>query len=558
MFVTILHISTPIGSYFIMKIQRIASNFSIHTTQGRVLTLSSSFLLVFILFACFVYYQNQRTQEVSQTTIDVRLPIALSAANVLSNIEAAATAQLSFIVTKDKKYVEQRKQIWSDRIEPHLAKLDQLKSSLTSENQHKIDSLTTWIKAYRQAQDEENDLTLQLQSLDATDSSFVEAQQATNDALAILIPRISAYYINIEQELSSLTASQQEQLQTDISGILTSINSTNSAITMLCVIIVVLSILIGYYASRKANSAIARTTEQIQLLAKGEITASIDEVKGDLNVIVRAGNQLKDNLQQAVSFALEVGEGKFDNHYQPVSEHDALGNALISMRDKLQQSSEEDKRRNWTSEGLARFSEILRSNVNFTELASTVITHLVKYTGANQGGLFIIQNEGSESVLELAACYAYERRKYLNKRIQIGEGLVGQCYLEGETIYLTALPEDYINITSGLGTAPPTSVLIVPLKINDDIEGIVELASFRKFLPHEIAFIEKLGETIASTLSSAKLTQKTQRLLEETRQQAEMLRSQEEEMRQNMEELMATQEEMERKTREMQELNASY
>lgn len=538
-----------------MKIKVLLEKFSIHTTQGRVVTLSASFLAVFIVFAYFVYYQNRQTQAVSQRTIEIHLPIALSAANVLSNIEAAATAQLTFILSKDKKYVEQRKQIWSERIEPQFARLVQLKSSLNPENQAKIDSLQLWIRNYRQAQDEENELTLQLQSLNTADSSFAAAQQETNDALAVLIPRISNYYIHIEQELSALSHLQQDILKAEVSGILTSIDSTNSAILMLCAGITVLAVIIGYYASRKANAVIDRTTQQIQRLAQGEVTESMDEVKGDLNVIVQAGNQLKDNLRNAVTFALAVGEGKFDTSFQPVSSQDALGNALLSMRDKLQRAAEEDKKRNWTTEGLASFAEILRSNTNFNELSSVVITHLVKYVRANQGGLFIRQDEdGAEPTLELAACYAYDRKKYLRKQVMIGEGLVGQCYLEGETIYLTALPKDYINITSGLGTAPPSSVLIVPLKVNDDIEGIVELASFHKFEPHEIAFIEKLAETIAATLAAAKLTQKTQQLLEETRKQAEIMRAQEEEMRQNFEELLATQEEMERKTREIEEM----
>lgn len=264
---------------------------------------------------------------------------------------------------------------------------------------------------------------------------------------------------------------------------------------------------------------------------------------------VRSLHLLTENLQQEITNATEFVEaikrGELDMVYKDDDEEtNQLGESLVSMRQQMVDTAEAERQRNWTTEGLAKFSDILRdNNSSLDELALEVISALVKYLGANQGGFFMLEDDDPEnSTLMLRACYAYARKKYLQKEILPGEGLVGQAFLENQYIYLKEVPRDFVNITSGLGEATPNAVLVAPLTVNDKTYGIVEIATFKDFAQYQIDFIQKIGESIASTIANVKTSERTKRLLDESQKMSEELRSQEEEMRQNMEELQATQE----------------
>ena len=276
-------------------------------------------------------------------------------------------------------------------------------------------------------------------------------------------------------------------------------------------------------------------------------------------------DQLVENLRQASAFVKRIAGGDYEVSWSGLDDRnhklnrENLAGELIAMREQMKTRKREDDIRIWTTEGLSEFAGLIRKHqLNMEELADRLTSGLVQYLKIEQGGLFIL-NQGTDGIkyLDLKGCYAYQRKKYLEKRLEIGEGLVGQCYLEGERIYMTDVPRDYVSITSGLGDTPPGSILIVPLKTAEGIEGVVELASVRKFEEHEILFVERLGESVASALAAVRVNTRTRELLEQSQQQAEEMRAQEEEMRQNMEELQATQEQMSRKNEEVEQLLAT-
>ncbi len=277
--------------------------------------------------------------------------------------------------------------------------------------------------------------------------------------------------------------------------------------------------------------------------------------KNEIGKVTHEINEIIENLKDATEFVSAISEGKLDMDYKQTLDieytpgKNKLADSLIEMQKKLKSLNEDEQKRQWANEGITKFVEIMRSsNDNLQALGDSVISTLVQYTHSNQGALYILNDEDQNNkYLELISLFAFDIKKFEQRKIKLGEGILGQTFLEKELTYITNMPEEYIRITSGLGDANPKSLLLFPLKVDRDAYGIIELASFNEYAPHEISFVEKLGESIAATLSSVKAAQKNRQLIEQFQQQTEEMRAQEEEMRQNMEELQATQEEIGRK-----------
>ncbi len=147
----------------------------------------------------------------------------------------------------------------------------------------------------------------------------------------------------------------------------------------------------------------------------------------------------------ATNFVREIEKGNLDASIGENKSSSELTDSLVAMRDQMKKFSKEEQERSWVNEGMAKFVDILRSreNENLQTLADNVIRNLIRYLGANQGGIFLLNDEeASDTFLELVACYAYDRKKFLQKRVEIGEGIVGQVVLEKRSIYMTKVPQD--------------------------------------------------------------------------------------------------------------------
>ncbi|MCA1747060.1 MAG: GAF domain-containing protein, partial [Bacteroidales bacterium] len=158
---------------------------------------------------------------------------------------------------------------------------------------------------------------------------------------------------------------------------------------------------------------------------------------------------------------------------------------------------------NWASYGLARFGEMIRDFEHHTgDSSNAFIRELVKYVDVEVGGLFLMtRTSEGEPVLEMTGAYAFDREKRVERSFLPGEGLVGRCALEKQSILISDVPADYIRIRSGMGEDLPSTVLLVPIMFNEEVLGVIELASFDGIEPYKIDFLESLGRSVAPVLS---------------------------------------------------------
>ncbi len=305
---------------------------------------------------------------------------------------------------------------------------------------------------------------------------------------------------------------------------------------------------------KKISNPIEKLKTVSDNVAKGNFNEKITiNQEDEIGQVASNINQLIENITRASHFANQIGNNELDSDFETLGENDTLGNSLLAMRTSLIEVADQEAKRNWINEGLAKFTNIIRDTENVELFYNNVLSNLVRYIHGNQGYLYVLNSDEKEPFMEVKAVYAYGKQKYLEEKnnIHYKQGLVGQAWFDKEPLYFTEIPQDFVNITSGMGEATPTCIFIVPLIVNEQVHGVLEIASFEDLEEFKKEFIGKLSETIASTISNVKTNERTKYLLEQSQQQTEEMRAQEEEMRQNMEEMQATQSEMTRKEREM-------
>lgn len=533
-------------------------------------------VLALTIISVLIYYQSNSVLQVKAEIEEKGTRINLMLATISSQLNAAIASNNTYIITRDSSFLEKRNSNWHEE-EGVFHYLNTLKGISKDRDtlRLQLDSLETRLRDVEQAQyrliqqiGKQISISQKLKQTVNKDSSqlllkYMEEESQQQGELVRYFNRVEKPKINAVKELiRKMIVRELAKLEYGLARVDRGINRLIIIVLSIALLSFITFLVLGRLFFRQLSTSLSSILQLINKLAKGDLPKDLPrlQAENELNQVVLATQELTDNLRNASEFALNIGEGQLNSNFSPKSQEDVLGNALIQMRNRLEEVAREDEKRDWVTQGLASFAELLREqHQNFKSFGNLVISHLVRYLNATQGGIFIANKVSDQEIyLELSGCYAYDREKYMRRRILVAgnmaEGLLGQVYLEQKRHYLQDIPKEHLSISSGLGDGSPPYLLIVPLKLNEQVEGVLEIASFQAFEDHHIEFIERLSESIAATITTVKTNHQTRQLLEETQAQTSQLMAQEEEMRQNNEELAATQEEMRRRGIQLEQL----
>jgi serine phosphatase RsbU (regulator of sigma subunit)/HAMP domain-containing protein len=145
--------------------------------------------------------------------------------------------------------------------------------------------------------------------------------------------------------------------------------------------LVIFGVLVAIYTTRTIVGPVQKLKVILLTLSKGIIPDySIKAKKDEIGEMTNALNRVITGLKSTKDFAISVGAGKFDAHYEPLSSDDALGKTLIKMRDDLAENERllEQKVKERTAEVVKQKEEIELQNEKISELYEEV-TDSIKY-----------------------------------------------------------------------------------------------------------------------------------------------------------------------------------
>ncbi len=333
----------------------------------------------------------------------------------------------------------------------------------------------------------------------------------------------------------------------DLDEVYAPTNTLKIKVLLVAAILIVFSIILTLITSKSMVKPIIHLKGIIEQLSQGNrVQYELDNVsENEVGQMIKASMDLANFQNNVILFTSNIAVKEFEKNKDVKINKGEIGEALLSMEENLIRVDKEDQIKRWSNEGIAKFSTIVRDfSRDTTELSFQLISEMVQYLDCHQGGLFAINKEKDK--LEQLSFFAYDRQKFAEQSLEKGDGLLWQVIVEMDKIFMTKVPVDYPQISSGLGEGKAASVLLVPLIINEEIFGVIELLSFTQIESYKIDFVESVAENIAGAISAFRINERTQELLKMSQTKTKELTTQEEELRQNMEEMQATQEELER------------
>ena len=290
--------------------------------------------------------------------------------------------------------------------------------------------------------------------------------------------------------------------------------------------------------------------------------AEVADVRGTWRKLTENVNQLAGTLTTQLRAIAEVStavtQGDLSQQITVEAEGEVaeLKGNLNEMIDNLRETTRANQDQDWLKTNLAKFTGHMQGGRDLFDVTQLIVSELTPLVGAHQGSFFVGEiGPDGETALRRIASYGYRRRKNLPETFALGEGLVGQAAIGRQPIVLDDAPTDYLRITSGLGQASPATVVIFPVVFEEQVLGVVELASFGSFSPVHLQFLEQLMEIIGVSLNAIIASSRTEELLVESQRLATELQNKSVELQGQQEELRQTNAELEDKASLLAEQN---
>lgn len=524
---------------------------NIYSLKSRI---SFNVLLIVFILSLFLGYTINRLNyyvEISRTIGEQIEEVEQLSNSLLNYVEQSNHILQNQLINENNDNSAARRKIWSDKIMPILNTFEEIQSTwISSELKLKLATLELNLKKLQKDQNAvENAFDKEMETRyfqEQNTTGRISTKGIFNRNIAPIMGQLNRLF----EDFANLRREEYAQQRKDLD---TRITYFWVYVALLSLVAIASIVFAGWNVAQHINRRFVQLNEYTNTLKNGNLIPQIQLPPDEAYPIIVHLKTLNQALADIRTITENVKEGKLNQKIQVFELESELGSALSQMQDNLQEVAQRDFQRNWNNEGIALFGNLLRQYNDAQALYDLLVTNLVRYLKANQGGIFILDDRNERKpILNLMSIYAFDRKRVLEKQIQPGQGLVGQAWKEKETIYIEQTNEEYLKITSGLGGAKPRSLLIVPM-VNNDLKvlGVLELASFHNFKNYEIEFVKRVAEMIVSAISSIKNNEKNRVLLAEAQRITDQMRNKEEEMRKNLVRLMGTQEEMRRNQAEL-------
>jgi len=173
---------------------------------------------------------------------------------------------------------------------------------------------------------------------------------------------------------------------------------------------------------------------------------------------------------------------------------------VIVFRDKQAEDSALAKEQSETGKTTISLDSVKEQLKNQKDILKAGIQAICKQLDAGQGAIYVASEKDGQRSVELKSGYALNMAESTVISYEFGEGLIGQAAAAGKTLYVDDVPEGYVKIISGLGNSSPRYLLITPMKLENNVVGIIEVASFKALTEDQRKFVEEAAQLIVGKL----------------------------------------------------------